>query len=494
MKNHLSYLLPLLYFIPILAVTAQSFSAKVIDEKTGDPISYATVQTGKHSGVITNEEGVFTLKESQVAKLKDSIFISSMGFETKGFLIENVTEGVIKLISKPFDLKSVFLSSDNYSAKEIIEKVKENMEANYAVNLSKKKIFFRQSDINKMKKVGIEFVKSTIKELDKNLIDSIAGLIPMKSEYYREAVGEFYGDYSTHKLYVNKGAELYDKNADVSMDGLSDKMERIFKENVKPNSYLKIKSGWFGTKVQLDSLLASEEDAKVKVENTDNQIFQEKVKDHISDLYEELFFHEDSKLDFLAKSNRYEFTFENYTFINDEAVYIIHFEPKGRKDFKGVMYVNTEDFAIMRLEFNNIRPLKKFGLLGISYRHNIFRGKMLFNKNTAGSYSPRYIELESGSIFGVDRPLSVIEKNKHVKGRRKQNELALKLDIKTTAYNKFELVIYASEDISKSEYESVVENPKIKAEYLSRYDPSFWAGYNIMEPNAAIQSFKVIEE
>ena len=390
----------------------------------------------------------------------------------------------------------MFLSSNNLSAEEIIEKVKENMDTNYAVNLSKKKIFFRQSDINRMKKVGIEFVKSTIEELDKPLIDSIASLIPMKSEYYREAVGDFYGDYSKHKFYVDKGAELYDKNADVSMDGLSEKMERIFKENVKPNSYLKIKSGWFGTKVQLDSLLIAEEDedAKVKVENTDKQIFQEQIKDRISEVYTELFFHEDSKLDFLAKSNRYEFTFDNYTFINDEAVYIISFEPKGRKDFKGVMYVNTEDFAIMRLEFNNVRPLKKFGLLGISFRHNVFRGKMLFNKNAVGSYSPRYIELESGIIFGVDRPLSVIEKNKHVKGRRKQNELELELDIQTTSYNKFELVVYDSEDISSSAYESVVENPKMKAEYLSQYDPSFWAGYNIMEPNAAIQSFKVLEE
>jgi hypothetical protein len=482
-------------FISAIA-QSQSFSAKVVDEKTGDPISYATVQTGKHSGVITNEEGEFTLKESQVAKLKDSIFISSMGFETKGFLIENMTEGLITLTSKPFELKSVFLSTNNYSAEEIIALVKENIDANYAVNLSKNKIFFRQSDLNKMKKVGIEFVKSTIEELDKNLIDSIAGLIPRKSEYYREAVGDFYGDYSNHKLFVDKGAELYDKNADVSMDGLSEKMEKIFKDNVKPNSYLKIKSGWFGTKVQLDSLLIAEkdEDAKVKVENTDDQIFQEKVKDHISWMYEELFFHEDSKLDMLTKSNRYEFTLDNYTFIDEESVYIIRFEPKGRKDFEGVMYVNTEDFAIMRVEFNNVRPLKKFGLLGISYRHNLFRGKMLFNKNGKGTYSPKYIELESGSVFGVDRPLSVIEKNKFVKGRRKQNELALELDIKTTSINKFELVIYDSEEISQGAYDSALENPKMKADYLSQYDPSFWAGYNIMEPNAAIQEFKVLEE
>ena len=80
------------------------------------------------------------------------------------------------------------------------------------------------------------FKKSTIEELNKKLIDSIARLIPKKSSYYKEVVGNFYGDYSKHKLYVEKAAELYDKNNDISADGIGKKMERIFNENVKKDS------------------------------------------------------------------------------------------------------------------------------------------------------------------------------------------------------------------------------------------------------------------
>ena len=482
-----------------ISISAQTISAIVVDAKTGEPIPFATVETGKNQGVITNEEGVFTVIVERIKSPNDSIYISSMGYEKKGVTYETNQEVTIELAPKAFELQSVFVSNQNLSAEEIVEKVKENLTKNYTVDVSKKKIFFRQSDFNRIEKVDFGFQKSTIEELNKELMDSIAGLVPRKSSYYKEVVGDFYGDYSKHKLFVDKAAELYDKSKDLSMDGLSEKLERIFKENVKPDSYLKIKSGIFGTKVQLDSLAEADEDAKaVKVEVENNaekkHHFQQNIKDRISELYEELFFNEDSKLDILEKSNRYKFELQNYTFIDGEPVFIISFEPKGKKDFKGVMYVNTADFAVMRLEFDNVRPLRRFGLLGIKFRQNVFRGKMLFMKDVTGTYSPRYIELEDGSFFGVDRPLKVIEKNKHVKGRRKQNELSLQLDVQMTNVQKYELVVFASESISEGAYESAEENKNVEASYLSKYDPNFWAGYAIMEPNAAIQEFTVLEE
>ncbi len=480
-----------------LGTSAQNFTATVIDATTGEPVPFATVETGKNQGVITNEEGVFAFDPSKVREPLDSIYVSSMGYSKRGIALEATSNSVIKLNPTPFTLQSVYISNNNLSVKEIIEKVKENLSANYAVDLTKKKIFFRQSDFNSMDKVDFGFQESTIEELNKELMDSIAGLIPKKSSYYREVLGDFYGNYRTYKFTVDKAAELYDKSKDVSVDGLSDKLERIFKENVKPDSYLKIKSGIFGTKIQLDSATNANHEksnvVKVEVENNDNRNISQEIKGRISELYEQLFFHEDSKLDILTKSNRYRFVHKEYTFINDEPVFIITFEPKGKKDFKGIMYVDTNDFAIVRLEFDNVRPLKKFGLLGIKYRNNVFRGKMLFSKNENGTYSPKYLELEDGSFFGVERPLKVIEKNKYVKGRRRQNELSLELDVQTNNLNKYELVVFDSETISESTYNSVKENNKVKAEYLSQYDPKFWAGYTILEPNAAIQAFEVVE-
>jgi hypothetical protein len=140
-----------------------------------------------------------------------------------------------------------------------------------------------------------------------------------------------------------------------------------------------------------------------------------------------------------------------------------------------------------------VKPLSKFGLLGIDYSNNVFRGKMLFDKDVNGSYSPRYLELNDGGYMGLDRPLKVIEKNKNVKGRRKQNELSLNLKIQGNQLSKYEFVVFESEAINQDYFDKIEEYKLVKATYLSQYDPTFWKDYTIIEPNQAIETFKVVE-
>jgi hypothetical protein len=492
----LKHLLTLLSILIFSYVNAQSFSAKVIDQDTKKPISYATIETGLYQGMVSNEEGEFTFLLENIKQPQDSIYISYMGYETKGLVFEE-NEGItIALLPRLYELKEVFLTTELLTIKEIIERVKDNLGKNYASILSKKKIFFRQSDIGHIKKMDFGFKKSTIEELNKELLDSITKILPKKSSYYKEVVADLYGDYNKYKLNINKAAELYDKNNDISAEGIGKKLEVIFNENIKKDSYLKIKSGFFSTKKQVDSILQENEEAKAALEKKKKEgtlEFQEQISTQIANLYEQLFFQEDSKIDVLNKSSRYNFTMDNYTVINEMTVYILKFTPKGGKDFKGTMYVNTQDFAIVRLDFENVQPISKFGLFGITYRNDVFKGKMLFDKDEDGTYGPRFIELLDGSYMGLDRPLKIIEKNKNVKGRRKQNELSLKLDIQGNQLQKKELVVFESENMTQSSYDLIEEKKLIKATYLSKYDPEFWQDYSIMEPNEAIESFKVVE-
>ena len=492
----LKYSLTLVSILIFSYANAQSFSAKVIDQDTKEPISYATIETGLYQGMVSNEEGAFTFLLENIKQPQDSIYISYMGYETKGLVFEE-NEGItIALLPRLYELKEVFLTTELLTIKEIIERVKDNLGKNYASILSKKKIFFRQSDIGHIKKMDFGFKKSTIEELNKELLDSITKILPKKSSYYKEVVADLYGDYNKYKLNINKAAELYDKNNDISAEGIGKKLEVIFNENIKKDSYLKIKSGFFSTKKQVDSILQENEEAKAALEKKKKEgtlEFQEQISTQIANLYEQLFFQEDSKIDVLNKSSRYNFTMDNYTVINEMTVYILKFTPKGGKDFKGTMYVNTQDFAIVRLDFENVQPISKFGLFGITYRNDVFKGKMLFDKDEDGTYGPRFIELLDGSYMGLNRPLKIIEKNKNVKGRRKQNELSLKLDIQGNQLQKKELVVFESENMTQSSYDLIKEKKLIKATYLSKYDPKFWQDYSIMEPNEAIESFKVVE-
>ena len=111
------------------------------------------------------------------------------------------------------------------------------------------------------------------------------------------------------------------------------------------------------------------------------------------------------------------------------------------------------------------------------------------SKGSNGKYELRFLDKIVGNKMGVRRPLKVIEKNKYVKGRRKQNELSMELDISNFNREKYEVVVFQNDLISKEEFNGAVENEYIKATYLSRYDPEFWKGYDIMEPNEAIRTF-----
>ena len=482
-----------LSFFSTSLLFSQSFTATVVDAQTGTPIPFATIQTGDHSGTLTNEEGVFSLTEWQVERLRDSIFVSSMGYEKIGFLLSEESPNTFRLKSETFVLDEVLLSNKNYTAEEIIDKVKENLEANYRTQLSKWEFFFRQSDLSKVEKMDFQIEESTIEELNQELMDELSASIPDRSDRYRETAGTFYGNVSQHKLKIKKAADLYDASKDVSVDEVTERMERIFKENVKPDSYLKIKSGIVGTKVELDS---SDTNNAVTIERDtikEEKVHVKSVNRHLDELFSQLFYFEDTELDFIEKSNRYRWSKEGYTLLNGNPVYRLKFTPKGGRDFEGTVFVNIEDYAIVRLDFNNVKPTNRFGLFGITYRRNVLRGKMLFVKEASGSYRPQYLELEDGELVGVDRPLKVIEKNKHVKGRRKQNELDMDLNIKINSLTKYEFVVFESEGLNEADFEAVTEDKKVQSTTLKAYDPTFWDGYTIMEPNQAIQAFRVIE-
>ncbi|TYP76234.1 carboxypeptidase-like regulatory domain-containing protein [Aquimarina intermedia] len=487
-----------LSLIQVVSSFSQSTVYTVIDEITKQPVPYATIQTSENQGVYTNEEGRFSFATEEYGTKTDSIYVSSMGYERRGIALAALTDSTIYIRPQAIALDGAFISNKKLTVDEIIEQVKENLEQNYSHDLSQKRFFLRKSDFGKVRHMNIDFKKSTIEEFDKKFLDSVVALLPKKSEFYSEVLGDFYKSKDDEKLTIIKAAKLYDKNNEGSFEALGKKVEQIFKENVKPTSYLKIKSGFFfGTKVQVDSILKASEEAKqVKTElekQDDNKEYVSNQKSNLKSIFENTLYNEDSKLDILHKFGRYDFELTDYSIIDGHSVYVIQFIPGRRADFKGTLYVNTEDFAVVRIDYENTKTLKNFGLLGLSYKENVYKGRTIFSKETDHKYHLKFLEKYQGNIFGVDRPLKIIEKNKHVKGKRKQNELSLGIDVGMSQLVKTELVIFSNTSINDTQYQEVKEDYTIEPEYLSKYDPDFWNGHTIMEPNTAIRSFEATE-
>ncbi|RNC90270.1 MAG: carboxypeptidase-like regulatory domain-containing protein [Allomuricauda sp.] len=502
--SRLHYTLSMVFMMLTSVTSAQAISSKLLDGKTKKPIPYATIQYGENRGVITNEEGTFSFYLEEGEQMLDSVFISSMGYSKTGFSLAQLRDSVIYLKPRAIELSGVYLFDKELGVDAIIEKMKERLPENINKQPIKQRYFLRQSIFGNIQKVDFGFEKSTIEELNKELIDSIAMAIPRSSSHYTETLGDFYKTKGAYKVNVLKAAELYDKKNIGSFEDLGKRMETMFKRNVKPDSYLKIKSGIFSEKVQVEEMLEDLEEENATAE--DAEAIKEEIKNdtisglvdgqkHIFDeLLGEVFYQEDTKLDLIDKTRRYEFELAGYAEIDETGVYVVDFEPKGKADFKGRLFINIEDFGVMRIDFENVKNLRNFRLLGIYYRETLYKGSMQFAKLSNGKYDLKFADFNFGRWFRMDRPLDVIEKNKNVKGRRKQNELRLNIDFRMANTNKWELVVFENTLIDQPTFENYKEDKSKKATYMPAYNPEFWDGYNIMEPNQAIKEFTVTAE
>ena len=497
-----------LLFLNLFNTNAQNLTAFVIDSISQQPIPFATVQL-KEKGVITNEEGNFNFILNETITESDSLTISSMGYETLSKPISEFTTAKILLVPKAIELREVIVSNKNYTAEEIIDLVEDNLEKNYNNDLTKKRLFHRSSYFDRWTKSNFKVKKSSIDILNQKFIDSIISTVPKNDAYYQELVGDLYGNFDeeVQKLDLLKASKLYDKNTALDQEKIEEKFNSILKENVKPGSYFKIKSGLLSFKIDADEVselfeedvdstdvaaVNAELEKKKKEKEKRQKNFAYWKRNNLGSILNGLPTQEDSDLNFITKSRKYDFTLNEFTYLGNDAVYVISFKPSGSADFEGTLYINADDFAVIQVDYSNVKPISKFNLLGISTNKYLSKGKVIFNKGTDGFYGLRYYESEVGERIGVRRPLKIIEKNKIVKGKNKQNELSGDMDFVFINVEKNEMIVFETENISQATFDGFTENNAVLPTYLPKYDPTFWEGYAIMEPNSAIKEFKSV--
>ncbi len=495
-----------LIFYSVQVVNAQEISGLVLDANTKQPIPFATVQYATYKGVITNDEGRFGFQAS--LSENDTITISSLGYLPLSKIYKDFKkDGNLLLKVANIELKDVFITNRNLTGAEIVKRVKDRINDNYNFGLTQKKFFFRESNVNNVKQFDLLVEKSTFPDLDQNLMNQISDNIPKISDSYKEILGDLYGNYVSQKIQIIKAANLHNPQSTTSLTELTDRVEKIFKDNVKSSSFLKIKSGILGVKVDAEELEKEFEEEKIaekpgkkNQEDKDKEVaqnaknLQNVANSRIQSLLKGMFWKEEITLDLFDKSKKYKFKVEGFTHLDNSVVYVISFEPKRGADFKGKMYVNTKDFGVHRIDFANVKPLKKFRLLGISTSDDVYRGKMIFSKNPDGKYEPKYLEREVGESFGIDRPLTIIEKHRKVRGQNKQNELDLDIKINVGQLRKYQLVVYENASLEESVFQNTTVSTLFQYETFKIYNPDYWKGNTIIEPNAAIKAFTALEE
>lgn len=157
----MKYLLAFLFLLQIQVFQAQEIRARVLNAQTKEPIAYANVILSENRGLVTNEEGWFQY-HFKGETVPDSIKISSMGFDNLEVAPKDLSGGSLYLKPASIELKEVFLTNENLSAKEIIQKASEKVSENYIFDTFKRRIFLRETYSSYVRHFDMDVDKSTI--------------------------------------------------------------------------------------------------------------------------------------------------------------------------------------------------------------------------------------------------------------------------------------------------------------------------------------------
>ena len=476
------------------SMRGQELNATVLDSLNQKPIPFASIYLKSGSGVVSNEEGRFRL-QVDMSWITDSLFISCMGYETLGLSLPQAKDSIFYLTPKAIELNSVILSNKQLDVKQILKEIQKDITQKYEFGLSKKKVFFRETGSQRFKSLGVKIKKTSIPEFNQGFWDATLSKVPRYNEWYFELLGNLSGDYTkeSQKLELLRALELEDKEKSAIFENIEKLFDTLLKENVKTDSYFKVRSGIIGGKVEADEINSSAKDTltveqKVQKKKDDFLKWRKRV---IRNLIVGLFDEDELDLTLLKKASKYTFTQTDFTYLGDTPVYILDFEPDGNADFKGKLFVDADRLALIRLEYKNIQNIRDFSLLGVSFKEDLREVVIQFKKTTSGKYSLEYLDINSSFEGGFDRPLVITEKNKVVKGRNKQNQLKMDLNVVNRNTQRYQLVVFETTPLDEDVFKALEEKGEILPVNKTTYDPEFWKNYSIIEPNTAIKAFRV---
>ena len=479
-----------IYFLLLVLISfnlkAQSKKIKIIDSISFEPVPFATIFFSNNNGIISDEDGLFELIPEQYSK-KDSLFVSSMGFEPKQFSLDIFNDSIIRLVPKTISLKNVVVTNNQLSSNEIIDSVKLYIDKNYNFNITENKLFFRQEFNQELEKFKLNKFKSTIKDLTAESMDSMTNNLPKKSKNELESLSYYYvnSNIDVPKIKLIKSRRTNDDNESDLSKSLGDKLEKSLRENLKSNSYFKIRSGWlpfsgdltFNGLWEIDSTNQDQLNKLKEEEIKRKENFSIGQKGRIQSVYLKSFFNPNSELNFILKSKNYIFSNSELTYLGNELVYVIECYPKRGDKYKGTIYVNSDDYAVVRIDYENIKPLSNFKLLGVSFSSNLEKGRMVFSKFENEKYSLSYYQNSRGNKISIKRPFKIIEKNKFVKGRKKQNQISAKLDFISSSIYNTELQVFKVRSLDKVQFEEIDEKNQVLPIYLKEFKKDFWEDF-----------------
>ncbi|WP_303319027.1 carboxypeptidase-like regulatory domain-containing protein [Flavivirga abyssicola] len=471
-------------------IHSQNITAKLIDRKTKTPIPYATIKTGKFSGVISNEEGYFSINSEDIQN--NTVMISCLGYQNKTLSIADIESlnFIIPLETAINQLSEVYISNKRPNVDSIIARVNAKLSENYDISLNKYDIFYRSTDYVNFKNLDFDIEKAlhvkskNIKKANKSLDSLSKHIIASHIIHFSDFKGELFSlDKDSSKLFVNKATKLFDHKNDFSIEAVQEKAQTMALKYIDTMKTYKVKSGWF--KVE-DSLSLRNQDFKDKMKNEYNV---SDLKNTTGSLLRKSMFVGDSFLKNILNPKLYDHTFEDVGYNNGELTYIVSYKPRrGKAKFTGKLFISDENYAVTKVDYKyyGSRHGKKVNLklvLGVKFIENVSEGTYIYEKNSENKYQPKYIKRIKGAYFYVSRGLKLIENS------REKNKVSLEFNIEGDNRNKEEILFTDVKNITLEDFTLIKQEKVVPYTLLKAFKTSTWQNEQTLEPLQEMKRF-----
>ena len=474
-----------------ISVDSSFVRGQILDQDKQIALHYANIYVlQKHIGAISNETGHFSISASGLEKT-DTLRIQYIGYITKNIAITDLdSSSIIFMKEEIFNLNETLIFGSAPSAVSIVKKVLINKDSNYKANYSKRQVFIRERDDTDVEDIQLKYKKSSISEIDRDLIKETEEKIPKHATSYTDFLGYIYTsglEDDSIKLKTDPIRAVSLKEKDIAeAERLFETFETVF-TNIDSNEYWKVKSGIFSDKIDTDDMDTDESEDTIVDSGR-------KLKSFSRSNYYRLKFtslDDDKQWEFLHKTGKYRYTLIGGTRVGGEDVYIIDFVPKNSGLYEGRMYVSTETYALIRADYEF--ALNKTGrdiqLLGIGYTENQFSGSIYFEKKN-DNYVLKYFSKQEGAIASIDRNFALIKKRERTFFDKKLNEIKLGLELTVNNQESLEFLVLDEEEISSEVFNNFNQQESMEIIYVDQFDENLWKGFSIIEPTQQMKDYK----
>ncbi len=476
---------------------AQSSTLRVIDGQSGEPVPFASVETGPGRGTISNEEGYFSLNPESLAG--GAIRISCMGYRTIEMdpaLLQSQS-GPIRLQPAAITLNEVRLTNRVPGAQEIIEQVRRRLSTNYALTGKAYEIFFRESEYMQFDDLKLELEKAS--DLNRRALDAADQRLRRLGEDIVRSDARMFLDFkgnlaivddTTSILRVERATELTDHKKGYSMDDIQERAQNIILSHLDSSRTYKVKTGIF--KIE-DSISPGKE--FIEAENRENDSSEhDYLKGRSNSLLDIASWRDGTKLRRFLDGDLYDYRFVEATYFDGNYVYAIAFTPGKRKaKYAGTLFVDATSFAVLKADYSYGRGRRgdKVNLkllLGIKYVENLSRGTAIFKRNELNTYDPYFIQNEYGNYIYLHRSLKFIENSRS----RKKVRFDFLME---GGVRQQESVLLSPVD--PAEFQALAnytEPEKIRIQKILQYEPTIWEDTQVIAPLEAMKNFRAGED